>query len=94
MGHLNIPKISSIEREECEGMLKESQILAALKSRKEKKRPGNDGLPAEFYKVFWNDITHCLLNALNVSYVVNKLSIKQRRAIILYCQKRIKIPFN
>ena len=29
------------------------------------KTPGTDGLPAEFYKVFWEDIEGYLLNALN-----------------------------
>ena len=32
------------------------------------KTPGTDGLPAEFYKVFWEDIEGYLLNALNGAY--------------------------
>ena len=27
------------------------------------KMPGSDGLPVEFYKVFWNDVADHLLNA-------------------------------
>jgi hypothetical protein len=44
------------ERGECERILNESELLAILKTRKQNKSPGNDGLPSEFYKVFWNDI--------------------------------------
>ena len=34
-----------------------------------KKSPWSDGLPAEFYKVFWKDIKRPLLNALNYTYL-------------------------
>ena len=46
------------------------------------KSPGSDGLPAEFYKVFWNDINQHLLNALNCAYTKGLLSITQRRGLI------------
>ena len=48
------------EQNECEGLLTEAECLESLKSM--------DGLPAEFYKVFWNDVHHYLLNALNCAY--------------------------
>ena len=40
-----------------------------------KKTPGSDGLPCEFYKVFWNDLAKILLNALNFSFETGALSI-------------------
>ena len=43
------------------------------------KSRGNDGLPAEFYKVFWKDIKRNLLNALNYAYLKGLLSITHRR---------------
>ena len=45
---------------ECEGLLTE---VESLKSMESNKSPGSDGLPAEFYKVFWNDVHHYLLRA-------------------------------
>ena len=32
------------------------------------KSPGSDGLPAEFYKLFWQDVNIYLVNALNSAY--------------------------
>ena len=32
------------------------------------KTPGTDGLPCEFYKVFWKDIGETPTEALNFSY--------------------------
>ena len=32
------------------------------------KTPGTDGIPAEFYKVFWNDIKSFFLASINASY--------------------------
>ena len=46
------------------------------------KSPGSDGLPAEFYKVFWNDVHHYLLTALNCAYAKEILAITQRRGLI------------
>ena len=46
------------EQNECEGLLTEAECLESLKSMESNKSPGSDGLPAEFYKVFWNDVHH------------------------------------
>ena len=43
---------------EYEGLLTEAECLESLKSMESNKSPGSDGLPAEFYKVFWNDVHH------------------------------------
>ena len=59
------------------------------------KTPGTDGLPAEFYKVFWEDIEGYLLNALNGAYEKRCLSISQRRRIItLLPQKTNRLTFK
>ena len=44
------------EQKQCEGFLTASACLESLKSMESNKSPGSDGLLAEFYKVFWNDI--------------------------------------
>ena len=49
------------EQKQCEGFLTASECLESLKSMESNKSPGSDGLPAEFYKVFWNDINQHLL---------------------------------
>ena len=57
------------------------------------KSPGTDGLPAEFYQVFWKDIEQFLLNALNCTYTNGCLSITQRRGMITLVPKKNK-PTN
>ena len=54
------------------------------------KSPGTDGLPAEFYKVFWKDVSTYLINSLNRSYQKGNLAITQRRGIISLIPKKDK----
>ena len=49
----------------CEGALTKKACLEALKDMGTENTPGTDGLPPEFYKVFWNDISAILIRALN-----------------------------
>ena len=56
------------------------------------KTPGTDGLPAEFYKVFWKDISSILISALNFAYESGQLSITQKRGIIKLIPKKDADP--
>ena len=58
------------------------------------KTPGSDGLPAEFYKVFWNDISDLFLNSINYAYRCSQLSVTQRRGIIKLIPKKMQNPIN
>ena len=58
------------------------------------KTPGSDGLPAEFYKVFWNDISDLFLNSINYAYRCGQLSVTQRRGIIKLIPKKMQNPIN
>ena len=49
-------KLDQHTQEECEGPLTKEECLNSLKTMASDKTPGTDGLPAEFYKVFWEDI--------------------------------------
>ena len=73
------PKLNQIDKEKCEGLLTEKECLEAVKSMELGKSPGTDGLPTEFYKVFWKDISPFLISSLNRSYQKGKLAITQRR---------------
>jgi len=52
------------------------------------KTPGTDGLPSEFYKVFWDEFADILIDALNYSHENGKLPISQRRGIIKLIPKK------
>ena len=77
----------------CEGVLTEKECLEALKAMGTEKTLGTDGLPAEFYKVFWNDISTILIGALNFAYETGQLSVTHRREIIKLISKKDTEPF-
>ncbi|KAL9962757.1 hypothetical protein ACROYT_G031895 [Oculina patagonica] len=83
-------KISDEERKRCEGLLTAAECLESLKTMESNKSPGTDGIPAEFYKVFWNDIKSFLLASINASYEKGLLSISQRRGLITLIPKKDK----
>ena len=56
------------------------------------KTPGSDGLPTDFYKFFFKDISKNLLDSFNFSFRNGKLSADQRRGIISLIPKPDKDP--
>ena len=72
--------LNNEKRSFCEGQLTAKECLEALKDMAAEKSPGTDGLPCEFYKVFWEDIRETLTNALNFSHEIGTIS--QRRGIV------------
>ena len=79
-----------MDKKKCEGLLTEKECLEAVKSMESGKSPGTDGLPAEFYKVFWKDVSPILIGSLNRSYQKGKLAITQRKGIISLIPKKDK----
>ena len=70
------------EKEKYEGPLTKTECLQELKCMNWEKTPGSDGLPADFYKAFWNNLADCLVNSINYAYQVRQFSVSQRREII------------
>ena len=58
---VNSASLTNEEQTLCEGPLTQMECLEALKKMESDKTPGTDGLPAEFYKVFWKDISSFLI---------------------------------
>ena len=81
------------EQKSCDGLLTKKECLEAIKSMESEKTPGTDGLPAEFYKMFWTDISTPLVNALNHAYETDQLSIMQKRGIIKLIPKKDAEPY-
>ena len=65
----------------------ETELLNIIKSLPNNKTPGEDGLPAEFYKIFWVDIKSILLNSYKYSYEKGHLSITQNVAFYVLFPK-------
>ncbi len=53
------------------------------------KSPGDDGLPVEFYRCFWNTLKIPLINSYKHSFVEGILSQSQRRAILTLIYKKV-----
>ena len=76
------------EQQVCDGLLTKTECEEALKCMNADKTLGTDGLPVEFYKAFWDDISTHLLSALNFAFESGCLSITQRRGIIKLIPKK------
>ena len=70
------------------------ELHAALKTTQNGKTPGSDGLPAEFYKIFWPKIKNYVLNAINQAHHNGSLSITQRQGVITLLPKKGKDPLD
>ena len=88
----DIPTIPDDIKHNMEVELTETELLKVLKSMDNNKSPGEDGYPAEFYKVFWVDIKSILVKSYKYAYENGGLSISQKRGIISLIPKKEKDP--
>lgn len=54
----------------------------------ENKFSGSDGLPVEFYKMFWDDIKSLLVESINSAYLNGEFSPTQKRGILNFIFKK------
>ena len=54
--NINMLTITNKQALECKCIINETKLLKALKSTKNDKSPGNDGITKEFYEFFWDAI--------------------------------------
>ncbi len=82
--------LSDEERTLCDGLITMEECERSIKNMKNGKSPGSDGFTAEFYKFFWTDIKHLVLESINFAYRKGELSIDQKRGIITLIPKKGK----
>ena len=92
MDSIDIPKLSEDGKAILEKPLCKQELYDVIKSMKLNKTPGFDGLPIEFYIVFWPDICDMLMNSFNFSLQNGAMSISQRNGIITLLPKKDKDP--
>ena len=68
-------------------ILQSFEIAESIKKLPNNKSPGTDGISIEFYKLFWHEIKHFLMDSFNYSFRHNILSIDLRRAILTLIPK-------
>ena len=67
---INSASLTSEEQTLCDGTLTQEECFEALKNMESDKTPGTDGLPAEFYKVFWSDLSSYLIPPSNMGLIL------------------------
>ena len=72
----------------CEGNISVCEAFSALKGIARSKSPGSDGLPAEFFQVFWDVLGSDLVEVFNASLVSGRLPLSQRGALITLIFKK------
>ena len=75
-------KLSYNQKESWEGLLSVTGCLESLKTIESDKSSWTNGIPAEFYNVFGDDLSPFLFAALNTSFTQGHLSISQQRELI------------
>ena len=81
-------RIDSVQREALEQPISMHEMTLALKNFPPNKTPGCDGLPAEFFCTFWEEIGGYYLDAINHGIERNELHISARRGILTLIPKR------
>ena len=82
-----LPKLNAEQNIKLNSPLTIEELEFAVKNSQNGKSPGNDGLPREFYIVFWRNICECLFNSLMEGKSRGFLSSSQRQAIIKLLEK-------
>ena len=54
---------------------------------KNDKSPDNDDITSEFYKHFWGELSHFIVDGFNFSYEKGELATSQKQAIISLIDK-------
>ena len=75
--------LTDLERDSCEGIITTEELFVALKGLQTGKAPGSDGLPAEFYLAFWDDLGDSLCRVLNERFCLGILTESQRGSLLL-----------
>ena len=80
--------LTSDEAKLCEGYINSNECSDVIKKLKLNKSPGLDGLTAEFYKTFWDEIGEFLIDVYNSSCDNITLPISQNHSIISLIYKK------
>ena len=86
----DIPRISDASKEICDADITLQEIEDAVKGLANNKAPGPDGLPGEFYQMFWNDISKLVTKTFQDAFKKGQLCQSQRRGVICLIPKQGK----
>ena len=84
----NVPKLTEDQKNSCEGILTEAELYNTLKSFKKNRRPGLDGLTAEFILELWELIKSKLLEVYQESFRNGQLPESLSTGVIVLIEKK------
>ena len=87
LDQIQFPQITEEMRAEMDHPIEIVEISKALKDMKNDKSPGTDGLQANFYKVFYPKLKHCLHNLILETAEEGKLHLAGRHGILSLLEK-------
>ncbi len=82
-----IPTLNADEQTKCEGLVTIEECSDIISRIAKNKTPGNDGLPIEFYREFWQELGQMMIDSFNYSFQHGSLTTSQRQAIITLIDK-------
>ena len=85
-------RLTESQKLELEQPINKIEMLKAAKDMKLRKAPGLDGLPIEFYLVFWDEVVDILFEVYNVSKSIGHLNYTARQGVISQLPKGKKDP--
>ena len=84
----SIPKLSEEERLSCDVRITIEECVKTLDTFENGNTPGNDAIPAEFYKTFWSSVGELMTDAFNCSFDSGEISNSQKEATIALIDKK------
>ena len=75
-------KLSDTDKDSLEDQLATSECKKALQQLAVGKTPGIEGLTSDFYRAFWEQLGHLVLNSMNEAYSKGEFMLAQNRGVI------------
>ena len=82
-----LPVLSEAQKEKLDSPITMSELSLAVKDLKNSKAPGVDGIPADFYKVFWNKLKEPLYEVIREIVKSGQMHLSARRGLISLIEK-------
>ena len=84
---LVIPRLPEVISQQIDNPIELNEISLAAFELANNKAPGSDGIPIDFYKIFWNKIKEFLLHVFEEIVQDQKMHLSARRGIISLFEK-------
>ena len=87
---VEIRKLSKNESDSIEGPITYDEAVIILKKMSNIRSLGSDGFTAEFFKMLWKKMGHCIVRSISCGFTKGELSVTQREGIITCIPKDSK----